>query len=284
MKKLLCILLYSLSCTAMQTPLRFLEFNIVDIAPPNDSGSIGIVIDGGVGPYTYKIGAITLLDRNVKTVLVGGLAAGQYEIIVIDSAENTIAASLELVDLEEKSIHVIRIVVGNVTGVNNGSLFIDAASASAFDPDYSIDGGEEFQELGTFKNLPPATYHIVVSTRQPPDAPRWTGRVPLIQVSTAPVISVQTTPADSISGKGGLITIEATGGVPPYQFSIDGGKTFSTGSRFTNVPAGIYQIKIVDSNQVCVTTQATVGQERVMSDNTITDFITEKYCDGESSF
>ncbi|MBK6363172.1 MAG: T9SS type A sorting domain-containing protein [Saprospiraceae bacterium] len=47
--------------------------------------------------------------------------------------------------------------------------------------------------------------------------------------------------------------ILASGGTPPYTYSVDGGFVYVTVSEFTNVPKGIYTIRVKDSNN-CITT------------------------------
>ena len=44
------------------------------------------------------------------------------------------------------------------------------------------------------------------------------------------------------------IVLEGSGGVPPYQFSINGGATWSTSPIFQNLCNGLYSPQIKDSN------------------------------------
>lgn len=45
----------------------------------------------------------------------------------------------------------------------------------------------------------------------------------------------------------GTILLYVYGGIPPYQYSIDNGTTFSTNGTFTNIPFGTYNVLIKDS-------------------------------------
>lgn len=45
----------------------------------------------------------------------------------------------------------------------------------------------------------------------------------------------------------GTITVQATGGLAPYQFSIDGGETWQVTGEFTGLPQGTYQIVVKDA-------------------------------------
>ena len=74
----------------------------------------------------------------------------------------------------------------------------------------------------------------------------------------------------------GTITITATGGVSPYQYSIDGGTTWVSTNIF-NVPAGAYTVIIRDVNN-CTTTQSmTITQPAVLLG---TALVTSASCNG----
>ncbi|MEM1340254.1 MAG: T9SS type B sorting domain-containing protein [Bacteroidota bacterium] len=44
------------------------------------------------------------------------------------------------------------------------------------------------------------------------------------------------------------LTITASGGTSPYQYSLDGGTTYQTDNTFVNLPAGFYTITVMDSS------------------------------------
>jgi len=52
----------------------------------------------------------------------------------------------------------------------------------------------------------------------------------------------------------GSILINVSGGMEPYQYSIDDGQTFQDNSLFENLPAGIYNILVVSGDGVCEVT------------------------------
>lgn len=56
----------------------------------------------------------------------------------------------------------------------------------------------------------------------------------------------------------GSITLIATGGTPPYRYSIDNGVTFQDEAYFPNLAAGIYNIVVEDAEGVQVTDTATI--------------------------
>jgi hypothetical protein len=76
--------------------------------------------------------------------------------------------------------------------------------------------------------------------------------------------------ADAIAAEcktNGQITINADGGVPAYQYSIDGGATYSTSSVFNNLTSGTYYVRVKDS----------LGSESSVQSVTITQTPTPSY-------
>lgn len=51
----------------------------------------------------------------------------------------------------------------------------------------------------------------------------------------------------TLAGNDGTITVQATGGLAPYQFSIDGGENWQSSGEFTGLPQGTYQIVVKDA-------------------------------------
>lgn len=47
---------------------------------------------------------------------------------------------------------------------------------------------------------------------------------------------------------GTLVVQQVSGGVPPFQYSINGGTTFSQSNVFSNIPAGQYDVVVIDAN------------------------------------
>lgn len=64
---------------------------------------------------------------------------------------------------------------------------------------------------------------------------------------TAYTISVGASVNDAVCEEKGSITIAATGGFPPYTYSIDGGATYQSSPIFNNLTPGIYSIFVKDT-------------------------------------
>jgi PKD repeat protein len=63
----------------------------------------------------------------------------------------------------------------------------------------------------------------------------------------------------------GTITIAATGGTPPYQYSINGGSTYQTSNLFENLPVGTYNIVVQDAAMNVTTSSISVTGPSVIS-------------------
>lgn len=114
---------------------------------------------------------------------------------------------------------------------------------------FSINGGTTYQSSNVFSNLPAGTYNIKITDDSDCSD---TLRVTLTSAN-GPVPTVNKT--DPTCGNSdGTITITATGGTAPIQYSIDGGTTFVTTGTFTGLPTGPYNIVVTDNNN-CEATQ-----------------------------
>lgn len=86
------------------------------------------------------------------------------------------------------------------------------------------------------------------------------GTASVYRKCTAPVISVSTQDVTCNGGSNGAISISGSGGVSPYQFSIDGGINLNTTGTFSNLTAGSYISYVEDANG-CSATQTVVINE-----------------------
>ena len=130
-------------------------------------------------------------------------------------------------------------------GANDGSIEI-IASCQAEPCTYSIDN-VNYQSSNVFSNLPSGTYTVYVQ-----DAFGSVESVDNILVNSPTLLE-----ADA-STFGPEITVAATGGTPPYQYSIDG-STFQSGNTFNVIDNGDYTLVVVDANGCEATASATVN-------------------------
>jgi len=64
----------------------------------------------------------------------------------------------------------------------------------------------------------------------------------------APILNVTNSSIPTCGLSNGSVTVSASGGVPSYQYSIDGGATYQATGSFTGLPSGVYNIQVLDQN------------------------------------
>jgi gliding motility-associated-like protein len=199
---------------------------------------------GGTAPVTY---AWTPSGGSAATAT--GLAAGTYTVTATDAGGCTAQATATIASAGGPTISAVDVLP---TGCNppSGSITITAAGTGL---EYSIDGGTVFQAGNSFTGLATGTYDVVVR-----DANGCTAlETATITGSSGPVLDpVLTTPSDCNAATGS-ITLSAPGA--GLEYSIDGGTTFQSSGVFTDLPAGLYDLVVRDSNGCTTNAQASVG-------------------------
>ena len=129
----------------------------------------------------------------------------------------------------------------SVPGGNNGSVTVSGSGGTA--PYQYQFGSGALQASGTFGTLTAGSYTVTVQDNNG---------------CTVPVPVTITQPAASLSGtatqtnvscfgsSNGSITVTGTGGVPPYDYSLNGA-TFQASGTFGSLAAGIYTVTIRDA-------------------------------------
>ncbi len=82
--------------------------------------------------------------------------------------------------------------------------------------------------------------------------------LPYCEPDCAIFISVETTNPSDCGVSDGTITVNATGGLPPYNFSNDGGLTWQPSNLFTNLSGGTYDVVVQNADLSCQVTYPNV--------------------------
>lgn len=126
-------------------------------------------------------------------------------------------------------------------GLSNGTISIFSIGNQGV-VNYSIDNGATFQTSSTFPNLSTGIYDIVVQD----DSCILNQQITLSSQS-GPTISQVITTDPSCGNSDGEIDIQASGGTGGLSYSIDNGVSFQAGGQFAVLPAGSYDIIVVDA-------------------------------------
>jgi len=221
-------------------------------------GSIGISVSG-TPPYSW------IWTPNVSsTNSAFNLPAGTYQIDITDAAGCQTTVNETLTAGNGPAIQNVNVTPSSCTS-NTGSINI-TLTGGTLPYMYSIDNGVTFVTTNIFNGLPPGTYDIVVM-----DANNC-GNMTAVTVAGLgiPIINSVTTSNPACGTLNGSITINATSGVPPLQYSIDGGTTFVTTNVFNNLPGGTYNIVVEGSNGCSSSTIVFLTEDQAPTINSVT--------------
>ncbi|HER08415.1 MAG TPA: T9SS type B sorting domain-containing protein [Bacteroides sp.] len=210
-------------------------------------GSIQIDVTGGTPPLAFEwtngTGATLSVEEDP-----GGLPAGTYSLTITD-ANGCSAVYPDMVTITEPAPVSVSLAGTNILCYGDGDGTITVTASGGTPPyRYSRLGNLDpaYQDGNQFTGLDPGFYTI------------WTRDANLCVVTdtitiheSAEIEILEETVTGEILCFGDSsvrISIDAvTGGVAPYEYSINGGLTFQTGSAFDDLPAGNYQTRVRDA-------------------------------------
>jgi hypothetical protein len=126
-------------------------------------------------------------------------------------------------------------------GASDGTIMIDTdGGIGPFQ--FSIDGGQTFQANGLFDGLPAGEYNVLIQDDAGCDYEEL-----VVIASCAIGLMAEVSPEMEVGTMTGSIMITASGGNPPFQYSIDGGQTFQDEGTFEGLGTGDYTIVVIDA-------------------------------------
>jgi gliding motility-associated-like protein len=230
------------------------------------NGSITVSnVNGGTPPYEYSINGTTWQSSNVFT----GLAAGTYTVSVRDFGNNCVASYTVTVGVISNLTATTTNTAATCSGVNNGTITITSVPIGVAPFQFSIDGGAFVPGSlpYTFTNLSPGNHTVVVR-----DANNCLTNTITVNITSGTGVSGSTsvTPATCAGATNGTITVNASGGVPPYTYQL-GANPPQASNVFTGLAAGTYTITIRD-NVGCtrVVTRTVTNSSSITASNSAT--------------
>ncbi|MCP4176674.1 MAG: PKD domain-containing protein [bacterium] len=220
----------------------------VSICFGNQNGTIDITASGGTQPLNYSIdNGTTYQSSNYFS----GLDIGSYDIVVRDN-NNCITNGNTIIINQPAELIIDSEGVWDVNtcnGYNDGSITITASGGTGT-IQYSIGGLYNIDN--NFPNLNAGSYDVSVRDQ---NYCITTGSTLIINEPTQLTIDSenQTDISQCFGDLSGEIEINASGGTPGIEYSIDNGITYQAGNTFTGLASAGYQVKIRDAN-ACETT------------------------------
>ncbi|WP_306351228.1 T9SS type B sorting domain-containing protein [Flavobacterium sp. '19STA2R22 D10 B1'] len=268
---------YTVVVTATDTPYCSITTNTVTVASPavalavtlvqntsvtcdNNQGEVIATAEGGWGNYLYEFINTTTgltIQGYATNHVFSGLAAGTYQINVKD---DKLCIASQTIILALPTPITITSVASTTTLLcyddETATITAQATGGSGANYQYTLHYGNGLtsgpQTSPVFNNLGAGTYYVTVKDNWNCEATAATITInePTEIVGTLSQTVGLTCTADA------TLTITATGGTPPYQYSTDN-MTFSQNNTFS-VGVGTYQYYVKDVNGCSVATNQVI--------------------------
>ncbi|MBW8051544.1 MAG: hypothetical protein FVQ77_14635, partial [Cytophagales bacterium] len=217
-----------------------------------NNGTASVIPSGGISPYIYEwqIGDSILTDSSIS-----GLSAGTYILTVNDSAGCTAIENITINEPTTLSLAAIKTDV-SCSGGSDGSIDLTVSGGM---PPYSYlwSTGDTTQDI---LNLPSGIYAVIVT-----DSDSCTPGLSVTINQPLPLnhsINSSTNFCEGLNG--GEVTVNISGGVPPYTYlwSDTGLQTTPTA---TGLNAGTYNVTVTDTNGCIESDSVTINDSPVVS-------------------
>jgi len=211
-------------------PTEILQPDLLTLVSQVDAGNVSLTPQGGTPPYSYSLDGSDFQASEVFT----GLPNGNYTAIVQDANDCAATAdfSINVIAPLSQSIEIIDIL--DCTGQIAGNIQVTGSGGTP-PYEFSLDNGP-FQSSGLFENVAPGDHQVSIR-----DASMATITNPVTLTTPSPLeLDIIITDND--------VEINVQGGIPPYDYSIDAGQSFSTERFFTDLELGDYEVIVEDDN------------------------------------
>jgi len=202
------------------------------------SGEIAFTASGGVNPYTFQIDGMS----TSSTPLFQGQVGGDHLITMIDNNNCELDTVITIVQPDSLFVSIDDYTLPLCSGENNASISFSGIGGSA-PYQYKLNTGS-WLSSGYYTGLAAGSYTLKVK-----DSSGCVSTSALTipdQVSLTIALINKTDVYCNISTNGS-ITVNSSGGVPPYVYSINAGPTQSSGV-FSSLGSGSYSISVTDQN------------------------------------
>jgi len=259
--------LFLFTSLTFYSQIPFTSINLQNVCSASElgknDGRIEFSIIGGISPFTIQSNALSThyyyLDKNDKTIFLDNLAPGRYFIHVLDADRNS--------DFVEFSI--AQSPLNFTTSVKDKSVTIKATGGI---PPYSYLIDNQYTSDNIFDGLSIGSHTVEV--RDSNLYQRNPSINSTIIIEEIPVLTVTTfcSNVNCFGDSSGSITMNVTGGKPPYIYSKDG-INYSKDNTFNNLLPGTYATYAKDDNGVEASTISTITQPDIpLSFTTTTNY------------
>jgi gliding motility-associated-like protein len=244
----------------------------------NNSGQI-TVSSASTAPFTFNWfdengNNLQSVTNNSGNDQLAGLSAGRYRVAVTEG--NGCTDTLDFVVTEPPPLLASILRQTNLLchGDSNGLVIAGAVGGT---PPYRYGINGLFQNSGSFNNLKAGSYTMVVQDANGCDT---TLSFTITQPPPLDLQVVEQKNVDCFGNSNGRIRLQASNGVPPYQFSLNGGP-FGSDSVFAGLSAGSYLLTLQDGNGCEQEVQVQISEPPQLTGGL--DSLGHVFCHGDSS-
>ena len=204
-----------------------------------NSGELNVVANGTNGPFEYSINGGPFQTSGTFS----DLFAGAYEVTAVDQLGCTSSVFFGVNDIQMSGI-TLHQYEATCFGVADGEIEVRNVSGTGT-INYELDNSGITQTSGLFPNLPFGSHIVTIY-----DGGYCVFTIPFTVEEPLEIqFDTDLTNISCNSGSTGEIEfINVSGGTGSHQFSIDNGATFQTGTTFTGLAAGTYDLAVTDDN------------------------------------
>ncbi len=266
-----CIITKNITLTQPAMGVRIFNVTTTPVVCQNDAtGTISIAAGGGVGSITYSINnGLTYQASNTFNQL----TYGSYRIRVKD-ANGCVASTTSVLQATNPIIFVPFKPITNITcfGESTGSVTVNATTRNATGTilgnaslTYKWEGINN--TTNALSNVPAGKYILKITDGS--TGCYLTDTTIITEPQQLLFSTENTAPCDATAD--GLISIQASGGILPYQYSNNNGVSFVGTSTFAGLTAGKYNIVVKDANNCVTRKEITLSNRNVKP--TVIDFL-----------
>ncbi len=219
-----------------------IEIDLVDMIESNCGFNNGELIVSASGPnpgFTYSANGGAPQPNGTFS----NIFAGAYQITATDVLGCQVSEFFGVNDIEMDGVLITQtdpLCFGSTDGT------VEVTNVNGAPPiTYELDNSGMTQFSGFFPGLGAGSHIVVIA-----DAGNCVFTIPLTMDQPDPLAfdNILTPVACFGASTGAIEFTDTTGGTTPYQFSIDGGANFASGTLFNGLPAGTYDLAMTDAN------------------------------------
>ncbi|WP_165688827.1 T9SS type B sorting domain-containing protein [Flavobacterium sp. A45] len=241
---------YSITVTAPPALTATLDTTTDYCYTTANPATLVVGLTGGVGPFTYKLNSNAAVSSALTTFSFANVAPGTHTIVVTDSNNCTATIS---------SIVIAPQIGFNVSLLNDLTCLVDASIGN---PNVTNGNGAPYTYTVSHNGGTPTTVaafpftatlsgtyvFTVTDSRGCPAA----SNTITVTAKTTPAITTTKTDITCNNANDGSITVTASGGFTTsytYAIKLSASATYTTqtSNQFTALPAGTYNVKVIDS-------------------------------------